>query len=78
MDASKYQDAAMRCPNCGGAVASEAEVIEAVRRDYDNVGDNDSLLSRVSVFHPDCAVTDGLIDSVDDLNGAPFYYELRG
>ena len=77
MDTSKYQDA-MRCRNCGTPVASEAEVIEAVRRDYDNVGDNDRLLSKVSVFHPDCAVIDGRIGSIDDLDGAPFYYELQG
>ena len=75
MDTNQDQ---MLCRNCGTPVASEEVVIEAVLNDYYNVGDTDMLLSTLSVFHPDCAVTDGLIDSVDDLNGAPFYYELRG
>jgi len=66
------QKSNLKCQACGGLVCSVSDAVSLV-------GKMNELYetSFINVWHPDCAVNDGRIDSVKELDGDEFYYEIR-
>ena len=62
----------LTCRACGSAACSRFDAEELVGKNYKLFES-----SEIRVWHPDCAVGDGRVDSIDDLDGDQFYYEIR-
>lgn len=65
----------LHCRACGHPVCTFEEAKTLVQHDYTYTDAEIAGESFVlQVWHPDCAKSDGKIDNLDDLDGAPFYY----
>lgn len=65
------------CRNCGYDGFTDQAVEDAARSEYKITQeeiDNDDVI--IKVWCPDCAVGDGQINKVADLDGDPFYWKL--
>lgn len=59
------------CRNCGDAVCDEKDARRRASKMY-----RLTESSAIRVWHNDCAIADGRIDSEDDFDG-PYYWEVR-
>lgn len=62
----------LKCRACSAVVCSRYDAIKLVSKAYEL-----SESSEIRVWHPGCAVDDGRIDYIEELDGDPFYYEIR-
>lgn len=70
-------DASLACRNCGYALVEYSEAKKAVQKEYSYSDEElDSGANTIKVWCPQCAVADGRVDDIGEVEGE-FYWEVR-
>ena len=67
----------LSCRNCGNTVVDFRTAKAAVQKGYNYTDEELVTTKSIRVWHKDCAIADGRIDTADESSAKDYHWEVR-